>query len=453
MAVSQQTTHRAIRSTLYINTACRIAEKLEILPSQSNLSFPDIPTVSNEEFEHQITGSLQGMKIFIQDIIVDGLLSKPTHLLQEALDRMAPHIDVYENIFKHRPCSPRIVFQTQWVIASYILLDSLKAIKLNWTNPQRLCQIVDGAERKCLEQIKFCDQALSRGVQSGSVEEVSAACSLLKYRFHAVIARMHGIALLYIIVLRSRTSDGSHSWDSDIDPQEAKQMGAKLSNALSNASDNVGIQIINFLSRFGHPYADRLLATLELFIGCTDLKINGVVFQAPFRDIVLDVLVFSRSIVENYSINVKNLQGSMRENADQRISTLTKCANRLCNMVASSKKSTEAAFADGCVFAASAKVMMAFVEIMRELKRESSFGTCDLVSLASSDMPTEGPSMSNHVDNSGDLTSLGFPEPLSACFGTDGFFFDWSAMSDFDFTMIDNGLDSEPLVSDQNMCP
>ncbi|KAI2686629.1 transcriptional regulator family: Fungal Specific TF [Penicillium roqueforti] len=440
VGVSQHTAHRAIKSTLYLNIAFKVAEKLEMLPSQLNLSFADIPSMSDEEFEHRITDSLQGMKIFTQDIILDGLLSRPVHQLQEALDRMAPHIHVYQNVFRHRPCSPRIIFQIQWATASYMLLESLKATKQNWTNPQRLCHVVDETEQKCLEQIRFCDWALSNTTQSGPPEEVRAARSLLEYRFHAVIGRSYGIALLHIMILRSRASNSSFSSDSDINIQEASQMGAKLSDALSNTSDDLGVQIVTFISRFGRPFPDRLLAVLEMFIKCTDLKLDGIQFQAPFRDIVLDILAFSRSIVENNSINVKNLTGKMRENADHQVLVLAECAKRLGNMVASPGKSIEAAFAGGCVFAASTKVMMAFIDIMRDLKKESDLGKAGPVPLTVSDGSAEGPSMSTFEDNSLDSGNLWSTEPIPNSFSAEDFVFDWSTIMDFDENMLYNDL-------------
>ncbi|KAL2787693.1 hypothetical protein BJX66DRAFT_341005 [Aspergillus keveii] len=362
VGISQHFAHRAIKSTLYLNLAFKVAEKLEMLPSQVNLSFADIPAMSNEEFEHHITNSLMGMKAFSQDIILDGLLSRPVRLLQEALDRMAPHLHVYQHAFQYRPCSPRIILQIQWATASYMLLDGLKAIKQIWTNPERLYHAVDEIEQQCLEQIRLCDWALSNATTTTTAsiarEESSTARTLLKYRFHAVIGRIYGIALLHIMVLRSRTSSGSFSEASEIKPKEANQLGAKLSDAMSNISDDVGLQIVTFLSRFGHPFPDRLLAVLGMFIECTDIKLDGVPFWAPFRDVVLDVLVFSRSIAENNSINVKSLYGKLKENAGQQASVIEECAKRLGNMVAScgpGGSSIEAAFAGGCVFAASTK--------------------------------------------------------------------------------------------------
>ncbi|OQD78643.1 hypothetical protein PENDEC_c001G01016 [Penicillium decumbens] len=217
-------------------------------------------------------------------------------------------------------------------------------------------------------------------------------------------------------------------------------MGAKLWDTINNVSDDLGVQIVTFLSRFGHPFPDRLLAVLEMFIGCTELKLDGVPFQAPFRDIVLDILAFSRSIVENNSINVKNLNGKLKENADQQVLVIAECAKRLGSMVASPGKSIESAFAGGCVFAASNKVMMAFIDIMRDLKKESDLGKAGQVTLAVSDISAEGPSMST-FDNSTDLFNLWPTESTTSSFNAENFVFDWSTIMGLDENMINSDLD------------
>jgi hypothetical protein len=392
--------------------------------------------MSNEEFEHHITNSLMGMKVFSQDIILDGLLSRPVRLLQEALDRMAPHFHVYQHAFRYRPCSPRIILQIQWATASYMLLDGLKAIKQIWTNPERLYHAVDEIEQQCLEQIRLCDWALSNATTTTTAsiarEESSTARILLKYRFHAVIGRIYGIALLHIVVLRSRTSSGSFSEASEIKPKEANQLGAKLSDAMSNISDDVGLQIVTFLSRFGHPFPDRLLAVLGMFIECTDIKLDGVPFRAPFRDVVLDVLVFSRSIVENNSINVKSLYGKLKENAGQQASVIEECAKRLGNMVAScgpGGSSIEAAFAGGCVFAASTKVLRAFLDIMGDLKKESDLGKAGQGLLASAERPSMS---STFAENPPDSANLWSTELMPNSVSAENFALDWSAVMGFD---------------------
>ncbi|KAL1884969.1 hypothetical protein Plec18167_001626 [Paecilomyces lecythidis] len=297
-------------------------------------------------------------------------------------------------------------------------------------------------EQKCLEQIRFCDLALSKTTQLGPPEEILAARALLEYRFHAVIGRGYGIALLHILVLRSRTSNSNFSGDAEVNIKEGNQMGAKLSDAMTNISDDLGVEIVTFLSRFAGPFPDRLLAILEMFIRCTDLKLDGIPFQAPFRDIVLDILAFSRSIVENNGISV-NLHGRMKDNADQQVLVIAECTKRLGNMVVSPGKSIEAAFAGGCVFAASTKVMTAFIDIMKDLKKESDRGKAGQVPLTVSDNSAEGPGMSSFEDNfpiSGNLWST---ELLPNTFHTGDSVFDWCTIMGVDENMINNDLNLE----------
>ncbi|KAF5864047.1 hypothetical protein ETB97_008784 [Aspergillus alliaceus] len=442
---SQHTAHKAIKSTLYLGIAFKIAERLEILPSQLNLFVGDITTMNNTEFEHQIADSLQGLEILSQDLLLDGLLSKPVHSLQTVLDRMAPHIQAYRHVVKHRSCSPRVIFQIQWATSSYMLLEALKATKQGWGSPEKLYRLVEEIEEKCLRQIQFCDWALTQTGPSGAPEEISAARSLLEQRFHAIIVRIYGISLLYILVLKSRTPDCSLQGDPEIYPHETVQMGAHVSNALNNISDKTSELLFAFLSRFGKIFPDRLLAVLEMFIKCTDLKLGGVPFQAPFRDMVLDIIIFSRAIVENNSIHVKNLDGKMRENSDYQMEVMGKCAKRLEKMVASPGKSIEAAFAGGCVYAASTKVMMAFLDIIRNLKKKSKCNAGQILSIMSV-TSTEGLAMGMPENSSPESRDLWPNGAVLNPSDAEGFIFDWSSIMNFDGVTFDGdtNLDLNP---------
>lgn len=431
VVLSQNTAHRAIKSTLYLNIAFKIAERLEILPSQLNLSVGNLMTMSNTEFEHQITDSLQGLKILNQDLFLDGLLSAPLHSLQNVLDCMAPHIHVYRNILKHRRCSIRIIFQIQWATASYTILDALKATKQNWSSAEKLYHVVERIENECLAQVKFCDWALENTAASGTPDELLAARSILEQRFHAIIARTYGVGLLYIIVLQSRMPGNSFQ-DPEIYPHETVQMGTHVADVLKNIPDETGELLITFLRRFGKIFPDQLLAVLEMFINCTDLKLDGVPFQAPFRDTVLDIIIFSRGIVENNNIHVRNLDGKMRNNSDYQIEVMEKTAKRIEQMVASPGKSIAAAFAGGCVYAASIKVMEALVDIMRNLKKKTSHDNVGHDLSTFSDTSTELMASGMLENSSWESWNLWPNDEVLNPSDAEQFVFDWSLAMSFD---------------------
>jgi hypothetical protein len=251
-----------------------------------------------------------------------------------------------------------------------MMLDALKVTKESWGSVEKLYHIVEKIEEECLAQVEFCDWALTNAAASS--EEIFAARSILELRFYAIIGRIYGIALLYVLVLKSRTTGNNLQGDPEIYAHETVQIGTHVSDALNNSLDETSQLLLRFLGRFGKIFPDHLLAVLEKFIKCTDLRIGGVPFQAPFRDIVLDILVFTRAIVENNNIRVINLDGKMKDNSDYQIEVIANCAKRMERMVASPEKSIEAAFTDGCVYAASSKVMIALLGVMKDLKKRTS---------------------------------------------------------------------------------
>lgn len=430
---SPRIAHKAIKSTLYLNIAYSIADRLEILPSQLSLGLSESTTMTDSQFEHQITDSLQGLKILSQDLVLDGLLSKPVCSIQTVLDRMVPHIDSYRNIVKNRPCSVKIIFQIQWAVASYTILDALKTTKENWRSAEKLCHVIEEVDERCMEQIRFGDCALTNaaalGSSSGTPEELLAARAILEQRFHAISTRICGLALLYVTVLKSRSHGNGPQGDPEIYPRETIRMGTHVSEALKSAEN--GDILGSFILRFGTGFPDKLLQVLEMFLKCTDLELDGVPFQAPFRDMILNILVSSKGILENNTIHVKLLDGKMKKNSDYQMEVMAKCAKRIENMVSSPGKSVEAAFAGGCVYAASIKVVRALLDIMENLKKKVSRVNAEQDLLPIPEIPSEW--MFPGIDGSfswdtWDMDSNGLLNPFDP--GSSPF--DWSSVMNFD---------------------
>ncbi|KAI9371231.1 hypothetical protein BJX61DRAFT_39623 [Aspergillus egyptiacus] len=435
-AASQHVAHKSIKSTLYLGIASKVSQRMEILPAQLTLDFfPDQSTPENTaecevELERQITDSLQGVKVLSQDIVVDGLLSEPVHAFQGVLESLAPHITAYHKLLQQRRCSVRLIFQMQWATAGYVLLDALKTMKHSWEDAERLYHAVEDIEEKCLAQIEFTHWILEAHANgdtttTGSPEEgenekeIEAARCILEQRFHAIIGRMYGLALLYISVMKSRhapgnippsgngngnssgsnssttTSPSTPSSGTDRDPEihahETIRLGPDVSDALRNAPDETSELVVMFLTRFGKGHTEKALSILEMFVKCTDMTLTGgssgngtcntvqIPFQPPFRDIVLDILIFSKCIVENNNIHVRHLDGKMKDNAEYQMQVMGLVAERLESVAVgaaagsgSSSKSVQGAFAGGCVYAASVKVMHGLLGFMAELKRRTS---------------------------------------------------------------------------------
>ncbi|KAL3477155.1 hypothetical protein BJX99DRAFT_257628, partial [Aspergillus californicus] len=429
-AISQHIAHKTIKSTLYLNIASKIAQRLEILPAQLTLDFfsTDISTQNNTEFESafesRLTTSLQAVKVLSQDLVLDGLLSEPVHAFQDVLDALAPHITAYHNLLLQYRCPVRLIFQMQWATAGYMLLDALKDMKESWEDAERLYHAVEDIEEKCLKQIDFCHCVLANAATTNSIQtaheeeenqkEILAAQCILEQRFHAIIGRMYGLALLYISVVKSRNSPGSSpmadndnantntnnitspsttssrtSQDPELHVSETIRLGANVSDALKNAPDETSELVVMFMMRFGKGHPEKALSILEMFVKYTDLTLPGgsgvqdpvrIPFQPPLRDIVLDILNFSKCIVENNNIHVRHLDGKMKDNADYQMEVMGLVAERLQRIAVGAEagndvgsgKSLQGAFAGGCVYAAGVKVMRGLLGFMADLKRRTS---------------------------------------------------------------------------------
>ncbi|KAL4740449.1 hypothetical protein BDV11DRAFT_169065 [Aspergillus similis] len=390
-AASQHVAHKAIKSTLYLNIASKIAQRMEILPAQLTLDFfftdqstPENTAECEVGLERQIADSLLGIKVLSQDIVVDSLISEPVHAFQGVLDSLAPHITAYHNLLQQRRCSVRLIFQMQWATAGYMLLDALKTMKHSWEDAERLYHAVEDIE------------------EGENEKEILAARCILEQRFHAIIGRMYGLALLYISVMKSRNLPGNSpvndngngnsiannsstttspsttfsgtGRDPEIHAHETIRLGPNVSDALRNAPDETSELMVMFLTRFGKAHTEKALSILEMFIKCTDMTLTGgssgngtcntvqIPFQPPFRDIVLDILIFSKCIVENNNIHVMGLVAERLE----RVAVGAAAGS------GSSKKSVQEAFAGGCVYAASVKVMHGLLGFMADLKRRTS---------------------------------------------------------------------------------
>ncbi|KAI5294614.1 hypothetical protein KEM55_006538, partial [Ascosphaera atra] len=287
--------------------------------------------------------------------------------------------------------------------------------------------------------IKFCDWALKNTF--GTAEELQAARATLELQFKSVNNTVRGIALLHVLVLKSRTSSNVQG-GTDIRPHETIQMAVNVTDALKNVSTEADQQLRAFVTRFGKGHPDYILGILKSFIECADLKLDGIPFQAPFRALVLNMLVFTRSIVDNNNIHVKYLEGRMKKNSDEQMMVIEETARRFAQMAGSPLNSIDTAFSGGCVYAASVKVMTAMLDIMKSMKAKLAHKkeTEDAATT-----PSTGGQMSPPM-----MTELPAFQPWIPCsngdlFGQDDtgqFDFDWSsAMGTVAGTVPDPNLD------------
>ena len=377
LATSQYVAHKAVSPEVYVNLAYRIAERLNILPIRDASFFEELMNPQNLEFERCFADSVQDLKILCLDCGLDGFLSKSLSVMRSIVGHMQPHIDAYQHVLQYRECSPTVIFHIQWNMSFYVLLEGLINAKQCWNTPESLFLVVEEMERKCQEQIKVSNSLLVDATGRGRWENLSVARSLLEMKFHWVSAGICGLGLLYTAVLRSRLIEGKNEGDSDIHSNESLQIVDQVAGSVNSPPDAPGQYLSAFLRRFGHAYPQQLVRVLEAFLECAELKIDGIAFNAPLQHVVYPIVFVCKNLVENNFVQVR-VFGRLARNFEKQLELFPECARCIAKMAASPWKPTKSAFATGCVYAASSKIIYGLHNTLERLRTELSKGTkCD----------------------------------------------------------------------------
>jgi hypothetical protein len=374
LATSQFVAHKAVSPEIYINLAYRIAERLA--PVRDVSFFHDLMNPQSPGFERCFASSVQELKIRCLDLGLDGFLSKSIPTMRSMVEYMQPHIDAYQHVLQNHQCSPRIVFHIQWSMSFYVMLEALIQAKQCWNAPERLFLVVEEVEKRCQEQIKVSNSLLVDATGQRTREDLSAARSLLEMKFHWVFAGICGLGLLYTAVSRTRLIEGKNDGDPDIH-SESLRIVDEVAGSVYSPPDAPGQHLSAFLERFGEAYPERLVRVLETFLECAEWKMGGIPFKAPLQNVVYGIVFVSKNIVENNLVKAR-IFGRLNQNFEKQLDLLPRCARCVGNMAASPWKSTKSAFATGCVYAASCKIIYGLHNILERLRRELSKGAkCD----------------------------------------------------------------------------
>ncbi|KAE8416012.1 hypothetical protein BDV36DRAFT_297526 [Aspergillus pseudocaelatus] len=377
LATSQFVAHKAVSPEVYVHLACRIAERLNILPRRHASFFDELMNPQNLDFERCFAGSVQELKILCLDCGLDGFLSKTLPAMRDIIGHMQPHIDAYRHVLQSRECSPTVIFHIQWNMSFYVLLEGLINAKQCWGTPESLFLVVEEVERKCQEQIQVSKSLLVNATGQERWEDLSAARSLLEMKFHWVFAGICGLGLLYTAVLRTRLIEGKNDGDPDINSRESLQIVDQVAGSVNSPPDAPGQYLSAFLRRFGQAYPQQLVRVLETFLECAELKIDGIAFNAPLQHVVYPIVFVCKNLVENNFVQVR-VFGHLARNFEKQLELFPKCARCIAKMAASPWNSTKSAFATGCVYAASSKIIYGLHSTLERLRTELSQGTkCD----------------------------------------------------------------------------
>ncbi|CAI7628885.1 unnamed protein product [Penicillium viridicatum] len=371
LATTQRVLHRAIKSEMFVHLAQRIAERLEENSEQGDTLPCELYIVDGAQFDFGFNRTVERLQLLHYDTFLDGYLAKSHYALRQALAKMTPVVDVYQNVLKHRQCSPRTIFQINWAMSVCILLNAVANLKERWNNPGSLFGEIEEAERRCVEQLQTSDVLLEKSSGSFDSEEIEAARSILELRFNSIIARIWGLGLLYASVLKVRSLEGGLKWEREIESHEAIQISDQVRGSREDMIAGAAEPFAMALSQLGAKFPERLRRLLEMFIRCTDLRLAGTSFRPPLQYLALEVLTHCKNLVENNLVYSKCF-GRLNPEFEKQLELFTICAQRFDSIVAAPWTSTDVAFANGCVYAVGSKIISGFCQVMKTAKENLS---------------------------------------------------------------------------------
>ncbi|KAI7555275.1 hypothetical protein KC343_g2721, partial [Hortaea werneckii] len=143
-----------------------------------------------------------------------------------------------------------------------------------------------------------------------------------------------------------------------IEPQEAVQVSDQIIDALKELRIGKALDLHNFLARHGPPRDEAVLKLLSTFCQTAEtVQLQGIPFLPPPRQFPFLTLFYCRVLVEDHAARVKGW-GGLGPTVDTHLDVFQRCAEKIEAMSAApGKRSVNDAFAHGCLYAASAKLI------------------------------------------------------------------------------------------------
>lgn len=368
LATSQPVVHKAVKSQLYINVAHHVAERLRLLPEYLRQSVQQLIILDPQTLTSYITDSLQSIQVCFYHANLLGFPTKPLYAMRRVLNRIKPQIDVLQGVLRHRQLTPRLIFQIQYSTGVYIFMRSLMDVKQNCLDPDEISIIIENVEMECSEHIQHSSDLLAATSGYSNQDEIYAAQSLLELRFFLTQIQVCGAGLLYTIIMRTRLQQGKFVPEEDpqLHSAEASTLGDQVIKTYKSIDSPQAAYdpSANFTQRFGASWPWKLRAVLQMFLGCTEnLKLDGVSFHPPSRHMAFDIVSLCKNVVENNVVTLK-IRGAPRDNFEELRDILRKCAQQIGAMSVAPDNSIDAAFAGGCIYAASSKLINGLCDVM-----------------------------------------------------------------------------------------
>ncbi|KAI7562102.1 hypothetical protein KC316_g12808, partial [Hortaea werneckii] len=362
LAHKQKAAVNTIKSDLLPALARRVAEKLRLSIAAKQLEglLQRSPPLDVEECETLFMDALQWCQVLIDDQLTSGVVDKTLSAVQELIDCLEPILTIAREASRHLELSGTLVYQLYSAINLYSQIKDLLEANKAWRSLEALSDIIDKNHLLILQQKSDIQYALdaikeNENVQKGQIEEAVAAAAMLDGEMGFAEASISGSAMFYAIMARlKQTSEAEEG----IEPQEAVQVSDQIIDALKELRIGKALDLHNFLARHGPPRDEAVLKLLSTFCQTAEtVQLRGVPFLPPPRQFPFLTLFYCRVLVEDHAARIKGW-GGLGPTVDPHLEVFQRCAEKIEAMSAApAKRSVNDAFAHGCLYAASAKLI------------------------------------------------------------------------------------------------
>ncbi|RMY77666.1 hypothetical protein D0863_01157 [Hortaea werneckii] len=342
--------------------ARRVAEKLHLSIAGKQLEglLQRLPPLGVEECETQFMDALQWCQVLIDDQLTSGVVDKTLSAVQELIDRLEPILTIAREASRHLKLSGALVYQLFSAINLCSQIKNLLEAKKAWRSLEALSDVIEKNHLLMLQQRTDIQSALdaikdNTNVQKGQIEEAMAAAAMLDGEIGFAEASISGSAMFYAIMARLKQTSEA---EDGIEPQEAVQVSDQIIDALKELRIGKALDLHNFLARHGPPRDEAVLKLLSTFCHTAEtVQLRGVPFLPPPRQFPFLTLFYCRVLVEDHAARIKGW-GGLGPTVDPHLDAFQRCAQKIEAMSAApAKRPVNDAFAHGCLYAASAKLI------------------------------------------------------------------------------------------------
>ena len=432
LAHSQRASANTVKSDLLPTLVRRIATRIRLGDAAGQLSrhMESTEVLDALLIRHCVVDAMQWCQILIDDAFTSGVVDKTLSSVKQLLDEIEP---IIENAnLAMRCCAPSamLIYQVQSAQNLCAQIESLLASKRAWNDLQLLAQTIEdhrakATARRAKIEVAFRTVKAASACGTSESEEVTAAAVMIYSEMDFTEISISGHAMFIALMARLKQATDE---EEGIQPQEAVQVSDQIIQALKELRIGPALQLHDFLKAYGPPREEKLEQLLVDFCHAADtVKLQGVPFLPPPRQLPFLVLYHCRVLVENHAARIKGW-GGLGPTVEKDLDIFQRCAEKIDAMTAHPGKRTAAdAFAQGCLYAASARLIRLLQVRLQGWKKgvegRAAASVPSIDSSSSDPMQTSAPSSWDGIED------FNFEELFSQ-------WNEWANADNFDFSSI-----------------